>query len=100
MAKRGEVDMFIQGNLQRIFDALYQLGLIEPVLEMDWKVAMDDIRSNPDSLTQVVNVVNEHNGSADELACVLKAFGEKELSYLAMEVAREFADFHSREHIH
>lgn len=92
--------MFIQGNLQRIFDALYQLGLIEPVLEMDWQEAMADIRENPDSLSQVVHVVNRHDGSADELASALKEFGDKELSYLAMEVAREFADFHSRNQIH
>lgn len=92
--------MFIQGNLQRIFDALYQLGLIEPVLEMDWQVAMEDIRTNPNSLTRVVNLVNGHFGSADELASALKGFDDKELSYLAMEVAREFADFHSRNQIH
>lgn len=92
--------MFIQGNLQRVFDALYQLGLIEPVLEMDWQDAMEDIRVNPGSLTEVVSVVNTHSGSVDELASALQTFGEKELSYLAMEVAREFADFHSRNQVH
>jgi hypothetical protein len=92
--------MFIQGNLQVVFDALYQMGLIEPVLEMDWKVAMDDVRKDPRGLMAVVDVVNQHQGSVDDLASELSHFDEKDLSYLAIEVAREYADFHSREQVH
>ena len=29
--------MFLQGNLQIVFDALYHLGVIDPVLKLDWK---------------------------------------------------------------
>ena len=30
--------MLLQGDLQKVFDALYHLGVIDPVLEMDWSV--------------------------------------------------------------
>lgn len=92
--------MLLQGNLQRVFDALYQLGLIEPVLEMDWSEAMEDIKKDPFPLEKVVSVVNGHNGTAEDLADALTCFDDKELSFLAMEVAREFADFHSRNQVH
>ena len=92
--------MFIQGNLQRVFDALYQMGLIEPVLEMNWSDALNEIKEDPVPLTRVVTAVNTHSGTAEDLADALTCFDEKELSFLAMEVAREFADFHSRNQVH
>ena len=92
--------MFLQGNLQRVFDALYQMGLIEPVLEMNWSDALDEIKDDPIPLNRVVTVVNTHSGSAEDLVDALTCFDEKELSFLAMEVAREFADFHSRNQVH
>lgn len=92
--------MFLQGNLQRVFDALYQLGLIEPVLEMNWSDALEEMKVDPLPLNRVVSVVNTHSGSAEDLADALTCFDDKELSFLAMEVAREFADFHSRNQVH
>ncbi len=92
--------MYLQGNLQAVFDALYEMGLIEPVLEMDWSNAIDDMRHNPEPLFRIMKIVNTHNGSVQDLVGALKAFDEQILSYLAMEVAREFADFHSRSEVH
>ena len=92
--------MFLQGNLQRVFDALYQMGLIEPVLEMNWSDALDEIKDDPAPLSRVVTVVNTHSGTAEDLVDALVCFDDKELSFLAMEVAREFADFHSRNQVH
>lgn len=92
--------MFLQGNLQRVFDALFEMGIIEPVLEMDWSDAMQDIHKNPDSLFNIVSTVNGHHGDQTDLITELSKFDEKDLSYLAMEVAREFADFHSRNQVH
>lgn len=92
--------MFLQGNLQRVFDALYEMGMIEPVLEMDWSQAMEAINHNPEPLYQIVSTVNDHKGDQTDLIQQLKKFDEKYLSYLAMEVAREYADFHSRNQVH
>lgn len=92
--------MFLQGNLQRVFDALFEMGVIEPVLEMDWSEAMQEMHSDPEPLFKIVDLVNGHSGDQSDLINKLKEFDEKDLSYLAMEVAREYADFHSRNQVH
>lgn len=92
--------MFLQGNLQAVFDALYGLGIIDPVLEMDWQDEMKDIGSHYGDLEKAVEVANRFQGDPDDLINHLGQFQEKTLNFLAMEVAREFADFHSREEVH
>jgi hypothetical protein len=101
MASREEdLEMYLQGNLQAVFDALYEMGMIEPVLEMDWKDALDDLKQNPAILEKIMVVVREYQGDPPALIQALNEFDEQSLSYLAMEVAREFADFHSRNEVH
>jgi hypothetical protein len=92
--------MYLQGNLQHVFDALYEMGMIEPVLKMDWQHAIKEIEHNPDSFHEVMSVVNTHQEDYQTLMSKLELFSEKTLSYLAMEVAREFADYHSRNEVH
>lgn len=96
----GRESVFLQGNLQNVFDALYYLGIIDPVLEMDWDEALTLMPNYSDSVHEAIQVVNTFKGSGEELAETLKSFDEKTLGYLAMEVAREFADFHARESLH
>lgn len=92
--------MYLQGDLQSIFDALYHLGVIDPVLEMDWSKAMDDMAFHLDTYKEVVTIANTHQGDVEQLMRALENFDDQALGYLAMEVAREFADFHSREDLH
>jgi hypothetical protein len=92
--------MYLQGNLQTVFDALYEMGLIEPVLDMDWSGAITDLRDNPDTLSEVIKVINQNQGDQEALIGALEKFDDRVLSYLAMEVAREFADFHARAEVH
>lgn len=93
--------MYLQGNLQAVFDALYEMGMIEPVLEMDWSEAMNKMASQPEIYQEIVEVVNSHSRYGTKfLVQELSRFSESTLSYLAMEVAREFADFHSRDQVH
>jgi hypothetical protein len=92
--------MYLQGNLQTVFDALYEMGMIEPVLEMDWKDALGEIKDNPKVLAEIMTVVSRHQQDPKELIRALNEFDEQSLSYLAMEVAREYADFHSRNEVH
>lgn len=92
--------MFIQGNLQKVFDALFYMGVIDPVLEMDWTITIKEMDSNYDKLLEVLDVVNRDQGDYHTLMEHLKPFSEECLHYLALEVAREFADFHSREELH
>lgn len=92
--------MYLQGNLQIVFDALYEMGVIEPVLQMDWQSAMKEMDEDPKALVEVVRIANTYQTNQDDLVTKLETFDEKALGYLAMEVAREFADFHSREEVH
>lgn len=92
--------MYLQGNLQAIFDALYHMGIIDPVLEMDWNKALDQMDAYADDFFQVVRIANSYQDDMEELMSNLKRFDQKTLSYLAMEVAREYADYHSRETLH
>lgn len=92
--------MYLQGNLQAVFDALYHLGVIDPVLEMDWAKALEKMHEHADSFVRVVAVANRHQDDVNELMSHLGEFDEETLKYLAMEVAREYADYHSREALH
>lgn len=92
--------MFLQGHLQTVFDALYQMGVIDPVLDMDWVQALDDLPMHYQSFHKALEVANSSTGDIEELIVSLEQFDESTLAYLAMEVAREFADYHSREVLH
>lgn len=92
--------MYLQGNLQNIFDALFHMGVIDPVLEMDWGSALDEIGAHEAEFFQVLNVANSYQDDMQTLMANLKKFDQQILSYLAMEVAREYADYHSRETLH
>jgi hypothetical protein len=92
--------MYLQGSLQAVFDALYEMGVIEPVLQMDWQSALREVNNDPDPLFEVVRIANNFQNDVAVLITKLESFDEKALGYLAMEVAREYADFHSRNQVH
>ncbi len=97
--------MFIQGNLQVLFDALYEVGVIDPVLKMDWSQVNEDIQNQQLSgedlhLQSMFEVVNQCQGDKDMLMNKLRVLDEKSLVYLAMEVAREYAEFQDRKELH
>ena len=92
--------MYIQGDLQLVFDALYNLGVIDPVLELDWSEALEEIDIYSDDFDRAVRAANESQTCLGEMIKGLEKFDDSTLNYLAMEVAKEFADFHSREGTH
>jgi hypothetical protein len=92
--------MYLQGNLQAVFDALYEMGVIEPVLQMDWQSALREVNDDPYPLLEVVKIANSFQHDPGVLITKLENFDEKALGYLAMEVAREYADFHARNQVH
>jgi hypothetical protein len=75
------------------------MGVIDPVLEMDWGKALDEMNEYEDEFFQVLNVANEYQDDMQTLMVNLKKFDQQTLSYLAMEVAREYAEYHSRENL-
>ena len=92
--------MLLQGDLQKVFDALFHLGVIDPVLEKDWQVEFAKIETDPYPLVEVLNVVNSNLGNYEDLMNQLKTFGTEQLSHLAMIVAKELVGFHTNQVIH
>ncbi len=92
--------MFLQGDLQALFDALYSVGAIDPVLKMDWVKVNQEMVHNQKLYTQAFSEVNQCVGDQKMLIEKLHALDEKSLSFLAVEVAREFAEYQDRKELH
>lgn len=92
--------MFIQGDLQAVFDALYEIGAIDPVLKQDWHSITDEMARHQGDLMTIYRSVNACGGDRELLVQKLKFMDSKAVTYLAMEVAREFAEFQDRKEIH
>lgn len=92
--------MFIQGDLQTVFDALYAVGAIDPVLKMDWEQLNSEMASNPIVVNNLCDLINACRGDKKQLINTLKTMDEKSLSYVALEVAREFSEFQERSALH
>ena len=92
--------MFIQGDLQAVFDALYTIGAIDPVLSMDWEAITAEMSKNPKHVHHVCQSVNACRGNKDELINTFNNMDEKSLHYVALEVAREFSEFQDRKELH
>lgn len=85
--------MLLQGDLQKVFDALYHLGVIDPVLEMDWRLEYAAIEQNPGSLSRLVERVNSTLGDYQTLMQNLSEYPAKDLQHLAILVAGELASY-------
>ena len=92
--------MFIQGNLQAVFDALYTIGAIDPVLHMDWEQLNSEMNENPQKVVHVCQSVNACRGDQELLIKTLKTMDQKSLYYVALEVAREYSEFQDRKELH
>ena len=92
--------MLLQGDLQKVFDALYHLGVIDPVLEMDWGNEFKKIEQDPRHLIEILGVVNSNLGNYEDLMGQLKTYKTEQLSHLAMVVARELVGFQTNKVIH
>lgn len=92
--------MFIQGNLQVVFDALYSVGAIDPILSMDWQKINSEMMDSPQLVNKACARINECSGDLALLVETLKALEPKLLHFVALEVAREFCEFQDRKEIH
>ena len=92
--------MFIQGDLQAVFDALYTIGAIDPVLGMDWEKINSEMSENPQLVDSACASINACRGDQNLLVQALKKFEDKLLHFVALEVAREFSEFQDRKELH
>lgn len=95
-----EVYMFLQGNLQAVFDALYSVGAIDPVLGMDWEKINSEMSSSPQLVNNVCARINACGGDPKLIAETLKNMEPRLINFLALEVAREFCEFQDRKELH
>lgn len=92
--------MFIQGNLQAVFDALYNVGAIDPVLGMDWEKINNEMSSSPQLVGRACDSINACAGDPRLLVEALRNLEPKLLNFVALEVAREFCEFQDRKELH
>lgn len=92
--------MYIQGDLQAVFDALYALGVIDPILEKDWQKTIEETPNYEVETVRAVSRLNECLTAPRNLMESLKKLDTKTLEFIAMEVAKEFADYYSRKVTH
>lgn len=86
--------MFLQGHLQKYFDALFSAGVIEPLLKMEWRELQDQKEQNKihfDQLLLQLNTIPEH-----QLLDFFNKLSKDDLYAIAMEVASEYVQFTDR----
>lgn len=92
--------MFLQGSLQVVFDALFAVGAIDPVLKMDWSKITDEMRGSQERVHQILRTINSYKGNYHEVLNYLYKLDQRSLNYVAMEVAREFCEYQDRSTLH
>ncbi len=92
--------MFIQGDLQAVFDALYTVGAIDPVLKMDWSKITTEASKHQGLMDEAITALNDCAGDRKSLVSKLNLLEPRVVNYIAVEVAREFAEFTSRSELH
>lgn len=92
--------MFLQGNLQAVFDALYRVGAIDPVLKMDWEAVTRQMEAAPDRVRAACEAVNHCRGDLSRLVQEFELMDQQSLHFVALEVAREFCEFQDRKALH
>lgn len=91
---------FIQGDLQAVFDALYQFGAIDPVLKEDWRALHAEMASSPAAYLRALKQINGCKGNRQEIIKAIATLDRKVMQYIAVEVARELAEFTDRKTLH
>jgi hypothetical protein len=91
--------MFLQGNLQNVFDALFAVGAIDPVLKMDWNEIVKDMARKPNHLKLAFEKVNACSENYQDLVLALNQMDQESVSFVAMEVAREYCEFQDRSNL-
>ena len=92
--------MFLQGNLQAVFDALYTIGAIDPVLKLDWETVNKQMLASPHILHAACSAINACKGNTDLMVQKLHRMEEKSIHFVAHEVAREFCEANDRKELH
>lgn len=92
--------MFLQGDLQTVFDALYSIGAIDPVLKLDWEAVTQEMLEDPALVQTACSEINACFGNMEAMVKKLHSMEEKAVHFVALEVAREFCEAQSPKALH
>lgn len=92
--------MYLQGDLQAVFDALYTVGAIDPVLKMDWEKVNDEMEAQPQRVHEACRRINTCSGDIGRIVEMLRTMDPQSVNFVALEVAREFCEFQDRKELH
>ncbi|MFN8847085.1 MAG: cytochrome [Bdellovibrionales bacterium] len=92
--------MYLQGSLQLVFDALFTIGAIDPVLKMDWEQVTQQMKSEPQKLKSAFQKINGCGSDLSLIVNQLKSMDDQSVHFVALEVARELSEFQDRKILH
>lgn len=90
----------LQGDLQTVFDVLYEMGVIEPVLKTAWEPQLVEIEQGSERLRTALAIVDRCANDQARLRRELGKLDRKVLEILALEVAKEYVQFQSTMTLH
>lgn len=92
--------MRLSGNLQTYYDALDELGVIDPLLKTDWS-QLDALKLNRYSdFERLIKKMNHLTSVKDIIKKELIGYDAQMIQFFAMEVAKEYAEFHKEKSTH
>ena len=72
--------LYLQGQLQVVFDALYELGVIDPVLQTDWSRAISELPRHRKDYEKALEIINTTQETVNDLIHHLKDLSPRSLS--------------------
>jgi hypothetical protein len=92
--------MKLSGNLQVYYDALDELGIIDPLLKTDWR-QLDTMRVlRFTDFEKLIDRMNRLDSTKDRIKKELISYDAQMIQFFAMEVAKEYADYHKDKQTH
>lgn len=88
--------MYLQGQLQNIFEALYQLGWVHHMLQISWRPMLQQ----PLTPLQYKKLMHTSQTSPQHLKSQLQSLNTLQLQHLTMCVAQELASLKEKRVLH
>lgn len=81
--------MYLQGNLDLLFNVLDSMNCIDEVLHLDWQSFLHKAKPHQGECNKAVEIVNQCDSDPVRLEKALSKFPSMVLKYLAIEVGLE-----------
>ncbi|MCX7675625.1 MAG: hypothetical protein N2Z70_07345 [Bdellovibrionaceae bacterium] len=90
--------MYLQGHLQDWFEALYQVGVIQRMLDLDWQDLQSYREQHKEHYGALLHQLNPM--PLGQKLEALSQMSSLEQNLIALEVAYEFVQYESKQHLH